>query len=287
MSSIMSILMAPMHDACDIPTSLRNMFSIGCFVALFLWFFEPFGFSRIQGDTWPYALAFGGITFASGMLQEIIELKILRIRKDLPTWTFWKWLLSTIVLLLLITTGNMLYASYISGWESYDLSYYLQVFQSTLAIGIFPIIIFGVWNVRRNGAYYRDIATGMHVPVHHQRGKQPACLPSRTGDDIEVDVSQIAYIEATQNYLNVYVRQEQGLQRRMIRNTLKEIKSVLKAYPDFIQCHRSFLVNMEYVEDVKGNSQGLILHLDHSNTHTVPVSRTYVSVIRHKMEALV
>lgn len=263
------------------------MFLIGCFVAFFLWFFEPFGFSTIPGDTWPYALAFGGITFAVGLTQEIIELKILRFRKDLPSWTFWKWLISTIVLLLFITAGNMFYTSYISDANNYDIWDYLRVFKNTLAIGIFPIVLFGLWNVRRNSKYYKEIATGMHVPVHHQRGEQLTCLPSRAGDDIEVNVSDIVYIEATQNYLNVYLQQDGEVNRRMIRNTLKEIKSVLKEFPDFIQCHRSFLVNMEYVEDVKGNSQGLVLHLDHTNTNTVPVSRTYVSVIRHKMESLV
>ena len=51
---------------------------------------------------------------------------------------------------------------------------------------------------------------------------------------------------------------------------------MLSAYPQvFLRCHRSFIVNIEQIKQVKGNSQGVNLMLGDGIDY-VPVSRTNI-----------
>lgn len=284
MRKLGAILNTPMHDTCSMRESLRTMSLIGLFVTLFLWIFEPFGFDSIPGNSFPYALGFGGITLATGLIHEFIELKIMRFRKDLPSWTFWKWLISMLILIMMIAAGNMLFASWLSGWHEFDLDDYLRTLGNTAAIGFFPVTLFGIMNIRRNEKRFSHIASGLPAPVHQPADHHQITLPSNAGDDVETEVGSILFIEASQNYLTIHRRENDHYSSQMIRNTLKDIRSVLSPYERIIQCHRSFLVNMDHIEEVSGNSQGLILHLDPEKTLNVPVSRTYIPAVRHRMQ---
>lgn len=284
MKSLVRLLNSPMRDSCDLKESARTFFFVGLFVAFFLWFFQPFGFDSLESNRGGYALGFGAITFVAGILVEFVEIKILRLRKDLPDWTFWKWLRSILLLVLCITAGNYLYASYLSGFYEFNFVAFIRFFINTLAIGIFPITLFGLWNLSRAERHYTQIASSIKAPVPHPADPQEVVLPSRTGEDIAVRVGEILYLEASQNYVTVHLLENNTLERRMIRNTIKEISGQLASCPDIIRCHRSFLVNLDQVKEVTGNSQGLILHLPPDKDSQVPVSRTYIPAVRHRLD---
>lgn len=284
MKSLVRLLNSPMRDSCDLKESAKTFFFIGLFVAFFLWFFKPFGFDNVESNRGLYALGFGGVTFVAGFLVEFVEIKILRIRKDLPGWTFWKWLRSILILILCITAGNYLFNSYLSGFYEFSFGALIRFFINTLAIGIFPITLFGIWNLRRTERHYSQLASSIKAPVPHPADTHEVVLPSRTGDDIVVRIGDILYLEASQNYVTIHLLENDTPERRMIRNTIKEISGQLAACPDIIRCHRSFLVNLDQVKEVTGNSQGLILHLAPDKASQVPVSRTYIPAVRHRLE---
>ena len=55
----------------------------------------------------------------------------------------------------------------------------------------------------------------------------------------------------------------------MIRNTLS---SISKAHPNFFQPHRSYLININNIARIGGNSQGYTIHYDNCDI-SIPVSR--------------
>ncbi|MDX8340177.1 LytTR family DNA-binding domain-containing protein [Draconibacterium sp. IB214405] len=81
------------------------------------------------------------------------------------------------------------------------------------------------------------------------------------------------YIESTDNYVTVNFMLEGKLQRKLLRNTMKNMESQLGS--EFIlRCHRSFMVNTQNVDFVEKENKKLSLHLNSSEA-TIPVSEKY------------
>ncbi|WP_163323951.1 LytR/AlgR family response regulator transcription factor [Draconibacterium mangrovi] len=81
------------------------------------------------------------------------------------------------------------------------------------------------------------------------------------------------YIESTDNYVTVNFILEGKLQRKLLRNTLKNMESQLGS-ESILRCHRSFIVNTQNVDFVQKENKKLSLHLNSSEV-TIPVSEKY------------
>jgi len=62
----------------------------------------------------------------------------------------------------------------------------------------------------------------------------------------------------------------------MLRNTLKDVQ---KQIPELVRIHRSYLVNPNFMESLKGNSQNAKLHLRESEVR-LPASKTYYNLVK-------
>jgi DNA-binding LytR/AlgR family response regulator len=73
--------------------------------------------------------------------------------------------------------------------------------------------------------------------------------------------------------------EDANIRKKLIRNTLKNIEIQLKQYSNFIRCHRTYIVNVHYIEK---------LHHDFSShwitikgyPEKIPVSRQYLQKLR-------
>jgi DNA-binding LytR/AlgR family response regulator len=93
---------------------------------------------------------------------------------------------------------------------------------------------------------------------------------------LEVPVSRIICYEANDNYvLTHYLDRDGVLKRSMERISLRKIEQLLaEEQIQFLRVHKSYLVNPEYVSNVKGRSQAYKLQLRDFD-QLVPVSRSY------------
>ena len=93
----------------------------------------------------------------------------------------------------------------------------------------------------------------------------------------DIDVSDIRFIKSMQNYVSIgYVNQ--NFEKDIFRQTLSALEDEL-ANTSLIRCHRSYIVNLPHIEEVKGNAQGLRLQIRDTD-EVIPVSRSYVSSVR-------
>ncbi len=284
MQRLIRILNQPMNDSCSLAKSFRSMFIVAVFVAFFLWFFEPFGISGYQGNKGWLAIRFGLITLAAGFLVEFIEIKVVKLNKEHPSWTLKHWLLSSVFILLAISLGNFIFINYLSGWDGLTFSIFLRFILNTTAIGLFPIIIVGVTSLKRHEKSNLEIAGSMHIP-EHETDQQKVILPNQNGEDLEITANELLFIEAMQNYVAVYHLNGENVSKTLLRNTLKSLLHSVSV-DSFFQCHRSFAVNLDHVTNISGNSQGLTLTLKQAPEITLPVSRRYIPDLRNELKEL-
>ena len=80
-------------------------------------------------------------------------------------------------------------------------------------------------------------------------------------------------LESTDNYVSVFYILENKVQRKLLRNTLKNMEEMLKEN-SIIRCHRSFMVNPAKVEFMQKKGKKLKLKLNHFDK-PIPVSEKY------------
>ena len=80
-------------------------------------------------------------------------------------------------------------------------------------------------------------------------------------------------LESTDNYVSVFYVLQNKVQRKLLRNTLKNLEEMLKENA-ILRCHRSFMVNPANVEFMQKEGKKLNIKIKHFDK-SIPVSEKY------------
>lgn len=98
-------------------------------------------------------------------------------------------------------------------------------------------------------------------------------LEGNTNEHVNLEISDLLYIEAVGNYVKVVLLREGEVHTNMLRTTMKQMEDQLQAYAIIVRCHRAFMVNLNQVEHISSNSRAMQLVMRHSHD-AIPVSRS-------------
>jgi hypothetical protein len=216
---------------------------------------------------------------------------------DPLNWTIGKYILFTIwqCFVIGICCSLLIYALNLHPKENLDLLAILGAFYvRTLMYGSFSVII--ATFVIREYMLKQSLQSAIHanqelerirnIRVSHEVEGDPArvVIRSETSETAEFHLPDLLYIEADDNYATLYWRSDKGLEKKMLRVNLKSIETQLNnAY--IIRCHRSFIVNINAITHVRGNTNGYKLDLHHTDL-TIPVSRSKGKEVVDKIEQI-
>ncbi len=274
---IIEFITQPFPSSSDPWDQVKEAASVGLLIFVILFFLQPFGTSNIPTyEALRITLSFGVLTFVVCISYNLFLIKVLGFQYDKPTWTFIKWIISTLILILFISVANFLFMSFQLGFLGFGWKQFLYQVYMTFVIGIFPLVFFGTITMLRKDRYFNKVAKDL---THHQHEEIEALTINILIDSqeasLELSVEDILYVEAMQNYATVYLAEGRS---EVIRATLKSLENQLSEH-GIIRTHRSYLVNKRNIEKVSGNAQGLKLSLSHSDA-IVPVSRSYIPAVR-------
>jgi len=85
--------------------------------------------------------------------------------------------------------------------------------------------------------------------------------------------NDLLLLESTDNYVSVYFLSGGKVQRKLVRNTLKNLENALKD-DGIIRCHRSYMVNTRNIDFVQKNGKKLLIQLKEMEKE-IPVSEKY------------
>ena len=253
---------------------LKIITIISVFVTFFLYIFQPFGISTIASHKFLICLGFGSMTFLGALIYEITVGQLLKVLGIRAHWTFGKWILYNLGIVLCISFFNFLFIrlaffGHIQ-WELFPAMLY-----GTFMIGIIPLVVFGGITLIKQESKYQNIAAEINQ-------RKPTTSSVKNDRDIaifNIPASQIKYVEALQNYIKIgFINAEGKLLEKIERATLKQIIEEAKG-TSIIRCHRSFVVNREAIVSVSGNAQGLLLCLSDCDK-IIPVSRSRVPIFK-------
>lgn len=88
-------------------------------------------------------------------------------------------------------------------------------------------------------------------------------------------LDHIYYIESSENYVHIYYRNKENIERFTLRSSLKKQQEKLEKY-GFIRCHRGYLVNFSNILLLRKDKDGPYLDFGESGLQPIPVSKTYL-----------
>ena len=112
----------------------------------------------------------------------------------------------------------------------------------------------------------RSVAAGKQNIYSFHDGKGELCL--------SVTKENLLYIEAADNYVEIWYLNKETPAKLIVRNSLKNIEKHL-AHTNVIRSHRSYIVNLEAVKVILRKKDGIYMEFGIDRVPDIPVSERY------------
>ncbi len=261
----------PIHNA-------KITFFISIVFGLILFFFQPFNMIELSiGSKLKVCFFVAVITFAVLSFHLLVLPSYLNRFFTNDKWNIFKEILWNTWLLSALAVAFYFYFKYlnISILSGID-------FLKIILIGVLPITILVFLNQNRllklnlsdaielNRKILAKINSPDNIVVFESEYKN---------DTISLTANSIYLIKSAANYIEIFWKEKNKINKHLVRTKLLNAENLLKSYNFIFKCHRTYLVNTNYIEKAEGNSQGLKLFLQNID-FPIPVSRTYITKLK-------
>ena len=262
---------------------------ISIFVTGFLYVFKtPAETQFSQGLEWLH----GSITFVCLMFNIVVLPKLFPETMDPVSWTFRKYLLLNLGHLFLIWVAC-------TGVEKPlfcpDLPWFTvasHVGTQVALKGIIPVTLTTLF--LKAHLLQQNLQEAIHANKELQkiqtlkkdvpRADNEVTLYSDTSESLSFNLPDLLFVEADDNYSTVTWRDSEGIKKKLLRVNLKNIETQLNN-SFTLRCHRSFIVNVNAISAISGNTNGYKLKISGTDFF-IPVSRPKGKEVMDKISQL-
>lgn len=267
---------------------------MAAFVAFFLAYFQPGNvLSEDLTDIPAQVVGYTLIALVANVVMILIVPAILTRTFEPERWTFGKYIGYNLLIVVVISLLNAWFNYYLleeeftlHQWVAFDL-------RNTFSISLL-VLIPASYMIRtymlKEYLYLAQEANrklmAKQTALQEATEQKPKLhIESDTRERLEITEDKFLYAESEDNYTIVYWNNDKKLTNRMLRISLGRLEEQLQDLK-VARCHRSFIVNLDRVTTVNGNSNGLTLVLD-GGIAEVPVSRSNVAEVQNQLNARV
>lgn len=270
-----------------IPNSLKEQlqffFAVSIGIFLFIIFFEPFGDIHSNGNE--KLLFYAGISGIAFLFMWLFRIVLPWIFPDIPGTVIWNINSDVIIYALIWIFNSVALVFYIRYVGPLKLSFFM-VFKIVL-VGLAPVIALKIKDdlnsLKSLSQALLEKNKNLYKIVTHQENKNLRPVEVFTSENkseiLQLTIDELILIKSADNYVEILYKDQDKIQQKLIRNTLKNIENQLKKHSSFIRCHRAYIINKKFVQDFKRGYTGYHLKLAEYNEE-IPVSRQYLISVR-------
>jgi len=261
----------PFNDDLKYNSIVVFFISVGVFVFLLL--FQPFDISSLETkDKYYLMFGFGLVTFLALSINLLFITSIFNRMFSNTAWNIKKEILWNIWILFSISTGYYLYCRYLG-----ILEFQYNIVITILLAAVFPISALIIINYSRILRLHLRFATELNKKLKENKNIQEKIVLFESDyqkDSLSVKVSQILFIRSANNYIEVFWKENGIVKNQLVRCSLTKAEQTVKDEKFIFKCHRSYLVNINFIENVEATPQGYKLSFDKVD-FSVPVSKNF------------
>lgn len=259
---------------------LGLLLSIGFGVFIFVLFFQPFPLEKFDfNNLLIFVSGLGAIVFIAMFLVRIaypvIIANTLPGRNEMVMPSF----ISGFVILAISSVGFAFYLRYVG---SVTMSFYVMF--KVMAICLVPPIITRVYDLMKELKHKNEALTSEIRFMETRTTKSDGNSLNNTiefvsentaSDNFSLNVSAVVLVKSADNYVEIIYKEDDVFKKKLLRNTLRNIEQLLSKYTTFVRCHRTYIVNMLYVDKMDKNFSNNLLVIKGFDEQ-IPVSRQYL-----------
>ena len=291
---------------------LRENMMAGALVFLLLQLILPFNIDEIHEYRLVYLLAMGVITMASGLIAGIFVTYVLKMPMDpkLPLKivhrnSLFHYLVNTPLLAAALVTFSayFFFGDVSIAWIEdghFTLEHYKLFLYYVSSTGVFMYLGTYVRNRNWHLKYKYEEVSAINALLE-QRQQELQMQEEGVGENgntqvsvctikgstsqsvLEVNPQDILFVESMSNYADVWYIEGDQTSHKTMRITLKQINESLAAERYLVQCHRAFIVNLNFVIAMSNRNTGYQLQLFGTDKQ-IPVSRTYTPQVKERLQ---
>lgn len=281
MKPFINWLSKPYYFNPSILFKLKISFFHGLFIFLFLYIFRPFYLVQFEIIILEYTLGIGIIASIGTFMVLYIPALIFKDYFSEDKWTVGRnlFLMSTGISFI----GIVLW--YFS--EMYKKPYNLKEVSLveflfyTFLVSLIPLTFFIFINEKsvrerreKRVDEIKEIKKEKEISIAKDLNKEISIESDNGKEKINFHLDNLIYITSQGNYASFFLKNEKGLKEKILRVTLTKIETELKEFSNVIRCHKSYIVNINYINDISGNARGYLLKSD-IIALDIPVSRSF------------
>jgi len=283
MIKLINILNEPYPLEKNYRIAILKLILFSLLVYFILVVFQPFGLKN-HHDSELLIYSAGFVLLALSYL--LFHLLIIEPFFKVSTWNLGKEILNQLFIIIIVGVINAIYYSVYED-DKLSLIIILAFALYTLIISILPVTIFVIIKKNQLLRFYLKQSNNINVPrTGNSDITSKDCIVKLKSKNLKqsysVSCSDLILLHAQDNYVLLYYTKDGLLQKEFLRNTMKQCALDIKNFSMFYRCHRSFIVNLNNIESIEGNAQGLKLQLKLMKDK-IPVSRKLIKEFSLKM----
>ncbi|WP_297085677.1 LytTR family DNA-binding domain-containing protein [uncultured Draconibacterium sp.] len=268
----------------NLKVNTRSISSVSLGIFLFLLFFQPFEVQNPDFNNRLIILAtFGAITLVLLCIFRLVIPSIFTRAFSEERWTIKKEIIIDLIFVIFNSVAFSFFARYVGRIP--------MTFPIVINIVIISITAAAVVVLTNQFYLLKKKVQQLETANNESNATEPVEVPAEIEFESEnkteyftLFLEQVILIKSANNYIEVIYKQNEEVKKKLIRNTMKSTESLLKNYPEIIRCHRSCMVNKNYIKKVSRGTDGLNLSL-FDYPQEIPVSRQYVIKLKEALKS--
>ncbi len=264
----------PFND--NLRYNAKIIFFISIGILVFLLIFQPIDYRSYSNvDIFYLITGLAASTFLTLSLNLIILPSFFTRIFNQQKWNIKKEILWNIWILFSISLSNFLFYTKLFGLI--DIRFGL--IGKIMLLSFLPVAVLIIINQDRLLRSHLKSAMRLNQKLKESRQSQDKLINFESEyqkDSLSVKVNSIVVIKSADNYIEVYYKSNGDIKSQMVRTTLKKSETLVNEYDFIFRCHRTFIINKNYIEEITGSSQGYKLTFNNID-FPVFVSQKYIA----------
>lgn len=272
----------PFND--NLKINVRSIISVSLGIFLFLLFFQPFTLRNPDFNNRLIILAtFGAITLVLLSIFRLVIPSIFSKAFSEERWTIGKEILVDFLFVVFNSVAFSFFARYVG---KIPISFHTEIIIVIISItaAAVLVVINQMYLLRKK---VEALSSGLISYENEEESETSATSEiefesENKSEYFQVSAGQLILIKSASNYVEIIYRENEKVHKKLIRNTLQNTEKMFAVHPEMIRCHRSCIVNKNYIQKVERKSDGLVLRM-FDYPQEIHVSRQYILKVKEAL----
>ena len=264
---------------------IRLVLFTAIFALVFINVYAPFGAGSYLQLSGIRLFLYSSFVILTGMLVVVISRLMMFLYSRKRLLNYWRYVVWVVAEILVMAFVYSIYVKFILADPRDFMVIATASIKNTALIILLPYTILWLFFSWQDKAARLEELQDKEAPANRASVGMIPFRDEKGTLRLSVHAEDLLYLEAADNYVTVHHLHRNKLQKFMVRNSMKTFEEQFQD-SNIIRCHRSYMVNLDKVDIIRKEKDGLHLELDTEPPISLLVSKTYIQGVMETFSKL-